>query len=198
MPAAIFLDQRESRTKSDLVQEWLERVNADPSLSFLLPFERTAGDEMQALTQDPQTLAEVARRALETQAWWLGVGVGQIDLPLPTSVRESHGEAFTLGRQAIEAAKSPRAPGLQVIAEEDDRARRFEDALILLNDIYEKRPSGAAEVARLRRKGLKAEEIAQRLGISRQAVSKHLKAARWREEGAAERITRHFAEELLR
>jgi hypothetical protein len=198
MPAVVFLDQRDSGASRDLVSAWIASTAHDPTLRFLLPFERTAGDEVEALVADPETLAEVVRRALETEDWWVGVGVGSVVEPLPTSVRESRGDAFTLGREAIEAAKSKRGSGVRVLAQEEERGQLFEDATVLLADIYTRRSPGAREVATLRRLGMSAVEIAARLGISRQAVTKHLKSGRWREEEAAVRIALHLARELLR
>lgn len=194
--AAVLLDQRESSRSRDLVRPWLAAAR-DPSLRFLRPFERTAGDEMEALVADPATLTEVIRRALEDRHWWVGIGIGEIEEPVPQSVRESHGSAFSLARAAIERSKSPRGAGVRVLALDEPLGRVFEDALVVLADLYDRRPPRAREVARLRRDGLETAAIAARLGISRQAVTKHLRAARWREEAAAVRVAGHLAEELL-
>ena len=194
MPAAILLDQRQSRGGYDLVEPWLRDME-DPSLAFLLPFERTAGDEMEALIDDAATLTEVVLRALRTSAWWIGVGIGSVEQPLPESVRQSQGSAFVLARQAIQEAKAQ--PGrIRVLAEGRD-AGDLEAALLLMGVLFSRRHNPDSPVNRLRKSGLTIVQIADQLGITKQAVSQQLRVART-EEQAGRRLVEHLAEAVLR
>ncbi|MGA9114749.1 MAG: hypothetical protein WB802_13285 [Candidatus Dormiibacterota bacterium] len=194
MAAAILLDQRQSRGGYDLVEPWLRDME-DPSLAFLLPFERTAGDEMEALIDDAATLTEVVLRALRTSAWWIGVGIGSVEQPLPESVRQSQGSAFVLARQAIQEAKAQ--PGrIRVLAEGRD-AGDLEAALLLMGVLFSRRHNPDSPVNRLRKSGLTIVQIADQLGITKQAVSQQLRVART-EEQAGRRLVEHLAEAVLR
>jgi DNA-binding transcriptional ArsR family regulator len=194
MPAAILLDQRRSQGGDDLVEPWIREMN-DPALTFLLGFERTAGDEMEALIGDPATLTEVVLRALRTSAWWIGIGIGEVAKPLPPSVRQSQGPAFVLARQAIGEAKVGRTR-VRVLAERRDPSD-LEAALLLMGTLYARRHVPDDRVNRLRASGLTIIEIADRLGITKQAVSQQLRVART-EEPAGRRLVEHLAEALLR
>lgn len=194
MPAAILLDQRQSRGGHDLVEPWLREMD-DPSLTFLLPFERTAGDEMEALIADPATLSEVVLRALRSSAWWIGVGIGTVEEPLPHSVRQSQGGAFVLARQAIQEAKA-RPERVRVLAEDRD-AGDLEAAMLLMGVLFSRRHLRDSPVNRLRKSGLTIVQIADQLGISKQAVSQQLRVSRT-EEQAGRRLVEHLAEAVLR
>jgi hypothetical protein len=194
MAAAVLLDQRQSRGGHDLVEPWL-RDMGDPSLVFLLPFERTAGDEMEALIGDAATLTEVVLRALRTSAWWIGVGIGSVDEPLPESVRQSQGPAFVLARQAIQEAKA-QPERIRVLAEDRD-AGDLEAALLLMGVLFSRRHIPDSPVNRLRKSGLTIVQIAGQLGITKQAVSQQLRVSRT-EEHAGRRLVEHLAEAMLR
>ena len=194
MPAAILLDQRQSQSGQDLVEPWLREM-ADPSLTFLLGFERTAGDEMEALIGDAATLTEVALRTLRTATWWIGIGIGAAAEPLPASVRQSRGPAFVLARQAIGEAKAGRAR-VRVLAEDRDPGD-LEAALLLMGVLYSRRHVPDSPVNRLRAQGATIVEIAAQLGISKQAVSQQLRVART-EEQAGRRLVHHLAEAMLK
>jgi DNA-binding transcriptional ArsR family regulator len=194
MPAAILLDQRQSRGGQDLVEPWL-RDMGDPSLTFLLAFERTAGDEMEALIGDPATLTEVVLRALRTSAWWIGVGIGSVARPLPQSVRQSQGPAFVLARRAIQEAKA-RPERIRVLAEDRD-AGDLEAALLLMGVLFSRRHLPDSPVSQMRKSGLTIVQIADQLGVSKQAVSQQLRVARTEEE-AGRRLVEHLAQAALR
>jgi hypothetical protein len=196
MPAVILLDQKGSRRSSDLVHAWLEDLNADSSLHFLLAPERTAGDEMQALTAESATLTQVALRALQSSRWWLGVGIGHVATPLPGTVREGRGEAFMLARRALTLAKKKRAVGLRVLAQYGD-ATDFEAALRLMRVLYERRSPRAQQIAELHFAGLSTVEIGRKLGVSQQAAAKQVYGSHAFEEIGGRTLALHLAEALI-
>ena len=196
MPAVILVDQKRSRLSPDLVNTWLDDLHNDSSLHFLLPPERTAGDETQALTSDARTLTHVALLALQSSRWWLGVGIGEVETPLPATVRASRGEAFMLARQALELAKKRRAVGLRVLAQFGD-ATDFESALRLMRVLYERRTPRAQLIADLHVAGLSTVEIGRKLGVSQQASAKQVYGSHVFEEQGGRRLVLHLAEVLM-
>ena len=198
MLAVVLLDQRRSRARPDLVGAWLEEIGAGATLRFALSFERTAGDEVEALIDDAQTLATVALRALEASQWWVGIGIGDVENPLPSSVRASRGPAFLLARQALEESKRGRFGGVRVLAMNRDPTN-LEAALLLMKTVFDgrARTPKARAVAELLANGLSQARIAAALGTSKQNVSRQLRVARWTEERAGRGLVLDLARGLL-
>lgn len=202
MFAAILLDQRASQdVRADLIDEWQAALNLDPAISLVRPFERTAGDEMEGLVKDAASLTLIILRALQTGGWWVGIGIGDVETPLPESVRSSQGAAFVLARRAIELAKGrPRTGRMQrvrILAQRRDPAD-LEAALMLMGVLFARSGGEGSEAVRFRAAGLTIVEIAKRLGVSKQAVSQQLLAAHWTVQQAGRRLVEHLAEALLR
>ncbi len=172
--------------------------HAAPAAGLVLPFERTVGDEVQAVVSDPALAVEVALHVLDLGGWSVGIGAGRVDLPLPASSRAASGPAFVHARAAVEAAKSRgRTVPLVVRADAADLAAEAEAVLTLLAVVAARRTSAGREVidrVRARDGSARQEEIAADLGISQQAVSERLRTALWAEERAA----RPAAARLLR
>jgi hypothetical protein len=202
MFASVLFDQRNSSSAAgDWIDEWLTAANGDPAISLVRDFERTAGDEMEGLVREPGSLATLILRALEAGSWWIGVGIGEVLTPLPISVRSCHGSAFVLARRAIELAKRrPRSGPVQrvrVLAEELDPSH-LEAALLLMAVLFGRPGSQYGDAVRLRDEGLTITEVAQRLRVSKQAVSQQLLAAHWTEQQSGRRLVEHLAGALLR
>lgn len=202
MFAAMLFDQRSSSsTGADLIDDWLTTVNNDPTLSLLRSFERTAGDEMECLVREPASVAALILRALKAGSWWIGIGIGGVLTPLPISVRGCHGSAFVQARRAIHLAKKRPRSGpmrrVRVLAERRDPAD-LEAALQLIAVLFGRAGSQDSEAVRLRDEGLTILEVAQRLGVSKQAVSQQLLAAHWTEQQSGRRLIEHLAGALLR
>lgn len=187
----VTADQRGSRRSTDQVPDLLAGL---PMLSgTLLPFERTVGDEVQAVLDDPMSVTEVALHLLRLGGWSVGIGVGTVQEPLPVSTREASGPAFIAAREAVEAAKSRGRPvPVAVRGADPTTARDAEAVLTLLGSVLARRsPAGWAAVDAARSalgsagpEGPVQQLAADRLGISQQAVSQRLRAAQWAEEQA--------------
>lgn len=170
----LTIDQRGSRTYGDKVPPLLAGL-AD--IDTVLPFERSVGDEIQAVLADPGAVVEVVMRVLREQDWYVGLGVGTVELPLPESSREAAGGAFIAAREAVESAKKrgERAPlsvqGEEVDAEWLDAA---EAVLVLVGDVVRERSAAEWRVldALVAAPGVSQKDIAAQLGITPQAVSK--------------------------
>ena len=186
----LTIDQRGSRTGTDRVPELLADLADVP---VVRGFERTVGDEVQGVLDDPGVVVDTALRVLRDGGWSVGIGAGAVDEPLPASPREGAGPAFVLAREAVEAAKSRQRPVPLAVRGADPQAAADADGvLVLLGALTVRRtPAGWAAVDALRARGATARDdapaqdvVATALGVTQQAVSQRLRTALWAEEVA--------------
>ncbi|RVW04141.1 hypothetical protein [Rhodococcus xishaensis] len=186
----LTVDQRDSRNDVDRVAPLLADL-ADRAL--LRPFERTAGDEVQAVADDPAAVVDVALDLVRRGHWSIGIGIGEVEQPLPDQTRAGRGPAFEAARAAVDRAK--KAPGaVAVEAPNADTALDADTALTLIALVIARRsPQGQAAVDLMER-GLTQSEAATELGISKQAVSQRLAAAGWHADGPGRRLATRLLE----
>ncbi|WP_084252656.1 MarR family transcriptional regulator [Devriesea agamarum] len=183
----LTIDQQGSRRGIDRVPELLDALNCLP---LRCAAERTAGDEVQCLADRPQVALDAALIALEDGPWSVGVGVGPIETPLPRSVRAGRGDAFIAARDAVERARRTSSVPITVCCA-DTRQRETADelqaVLRLIGWVIRTRNTGQWRVVHELRRQPDAtqQDIAHRLGITQQTVSRALKTSGWREEIAA-------------
>lgn len=167
-------DQRASRTDTDRVP-WLLTRFAD--VPVVRGFDRTAGDEVEAVFDDPAAVAAVAVELAASGQWSVGIGIGDVQQPLPQETRAGRGHAFEAARDAVETAKGRRVP-LRVVGPSswcDDA----QTAACLLVDLLTGRSDAGREAVALVAAGKTQAEAAADLGITPQAVSLRLRSARW-------------------
>lgn len=186
------VDQRGSRSGQDLVGALLADLPTGRAAGLHLPFERTAGDEVQGVMAEAGRAVDLAVDLAGTGSWSVGLGTGAVRHPLPSSTRAAAGPAFEAARRAVERAKS--VPELVAVEAPDrDAAQDVETALQAVVAMRRRRSPAGHEVVALLTEGLSQTEAADRLGISKQAVSQRLQAAMW----AHEMRLRRLAERLL-
>jgi hypothetical protein len=201
----LTVDQEGSRRVGDRVELLLADLRRDSPLvgaaqgAVVLPFDRTVGDEVQAVLGDSDLVVAVALHLIRIGGWSVGIGAGTVDGPLPATSRAGSGTAFIHARAAVEAAKSRlRGVPLAVRGPRADLAAEAEGVLTLLGSVVARRTAdGWSVVDRLSgagAAGARQQDVAAELGISQQAVSARLRAALWSEELAA----RPAAARLLR
>ncbi|WP_291890024.1 hypothetical protein [Cellulomonas sp.] len=180
------IDQRGSRVHGDRVAELLALLADEPAVRA---FERTVGDEVQAVYDDEHAVVAAALRVMRTGGWSVGIGAGPVDEPLPPSPREAAGPAFVLARAAVEAAKSrSRTVPLAVRGFDDGAGRDAEAVLVLVAAVAARRSEAGWVVADAMAAGeVRQEVVASSLGVSQQAVSQRLRTALWAEEQGARR-----------
>ena len=192
----LTVDQDGSREGSDQVPVALEALTA---VATRLPFERTVGDEFQGVLDDPAALVTALEQLLRAGAWNIGVGVGEIETPLPATARAGRGPAYLAARDAVTAAKtSPWHVRALAAGDPDDGrgdpVRALESAVWLWAALLDRRTPRGWEVADLVDQGLTYDQTASRLGITQSAVSQRAAAA-----GIAEgRRARELVEFLTR
>ncbi|HEY8718756.1 hypothetical protein [Pengzhenrongella sp.] len=190
----LTIDQQGSRRVGDRVEELLEVFAALPAVApgapgLVRPFERTVGDEVQAVLDDAELVVDLALTVLRRGGWSVGIGAGPVHEPLPETSRAGWGEAFILARSAVERAKTRTRPvPLAVDGVDPVAAADAEAVLTLVAAVAERRTAAGWEVIdalRVGGEGSRQEDVATRLGISQQAVSQRLRTALWAEELAA-------------
>ena len=176
MPYVLTVDQRASRRNADRVPEALALLGG--SVSAVLAFERTAGDEFQGVLGEPDDVVRVVLRLVRQGGWSIGIGAGPVQTPLPRSTRAGSGPAFLSARRAVEAAKQ-RPTRLAVRGAVPADAGDAQSVLSALAVIVERRSDQAWEAIALMDDGRTQAEAAGELGISRQAVGQRLAAGLW-------------------
>lgn len=166
----------------------------DPPLAA----ERTAGPEALALAGRAEEALEVLLRATEVGGLAVGLGIGAVERPLPASVRELAGPAVEAAAEALRAATATSQVPLAVRAADDrhlDTAADVEAVLRLVGWMVRARSRGQWEAVRALRVDPTATQaqLAERLGVTQQTVSRAVKTSGWREESAAHPL----AERLL-
>ncbi|HJC61475.1 MAG TPA: hypothetical protein H9755_14285 [Candidatus Dietzia intestinigallinarum] len=102
----LTIDQRHSRTGQDRVPRLLTAL-AEAEVRCVATFERTAGDEVQGLLDDPTAVRTALLTALRDGDWHCGVGVGEVeDGSFATGTRAGRGPAYLAAREAVKAAKT--------------------------------------------------------------------------------------------
>ncbi len=193
MPVVLTVDQRGSRTHHDAVPELLDLLErAGPATGLLREFQRTVGDEVQAVLDDAGAVVSVVGTILRTGGWSIGLGVGPVDEPLPADARAGRGPAYLHARDAVTRAKTT-PHHIVVVGEDDYGAEQLETVLWLWAGILERRTARGWEVLDALGDGLSHAEAGRRLGISQSAVSQRAQAAGLVDERRARRL----ATELL-
>jgi hypothetical protein len=176
VPFVLTVDQRGSRRDADRVPEVLTLLEG--TVTPLLGFERTAGDEFQGVLAEADDVVAVVLRLVRHGGWSIGIGAGAVQTPLPRSTRAGTGQAFLSARRAVEAAKQ-RPTRLAVRGAVPVEAADAQAVLSALAVVVERRSEQAWEAIALVDDGRTQADAAGELGISRQAVGQRLAAGLW-------------------
>lgn len=186
----LTVDQRHSRREPDRIEGLLSRLPTRDE-TFLRPFERTAGDEVQGILDRPEDVVSLTLALVREDTWSIGIGAGPVKHPLPPSTRAGSGPAFILARDAVTRAKS-RPSGVVVIGTGAQTTRHAQAVLDLLAAVAARRTPLGWEAVDLAAAGLNQVEIAARLQVSKQAVSQRLRAAEWHLEPDGRALAVHL------
>lgn len=185
----VNVDQRRSRRQADRVDPALTLTRTLPGL--LLPFERTAGDEIQGLLASGTPIVALieglarldAADGLDEPGWRIGLGLGSVEDLTVSTTRAARGSAYLIAREAVEQASGAPAYLVAGAADQADRdlVRRAESALILWRTLLGRRSTKGWEVVDAVTAGESRVAIARRLGVSESAISQRLARAAWPE-----------------
>ena len=179
----ISADQKSSRSTGDLVGRWRELLNDEYGPRLTLPADRNAGDEIQVLTDDAETVLHIALRLARDGNWSVGVGVGAVRHPLPAETREASGPAFSSARDAVtDAKKRPtrfavRAAKAGEAPEAWPNSRDAQNVIDLLLEVRKKRSAQGWELHDTLEQTTTQAEAARVLGITPAAASDRASAA---------------------
>jgi len=187
------VDQRGSMRRGDAVPDLLASLNAEHGEDLLLPFERTAGDEVQALFATAATVVAVTVQLVRDGGWSAGIGIGAVQEPYPPSVRAGRGAAFVAARAAVESAKA--APYRIRVIGTEPAAERAETALWLLAGVLAKRSVHGWEAVGTMSDHQTQRDAADALGISAQAMSRRLAVAGWVEESRGTALSAYLLDQ---
>ncbi|UYM05830.1 SatD family protein [Solicola gregarius] len=177
-------DQRGSRRRPDAVPGALKALNAAYADDLVLAFDRTAGDEIQALVAESSVVVSAVADLVRRGDWWIGVGVGAVETPVPDNVRAGRGTAFVHARAAVDRAKT-QPTGLAVVGDDEPAATRSETTLWLLAGLLMRRSDAGWEAVDAMAGVGRQIDAAARLGITPQAMSRRLRVAGWAEDSRA-------------
>ena len=185
----ITADQIDSRNDHDRARAMIARLVDQSPTAFSLPPDQTAGDEIQLLISAARPTLDAILTLHRSGHWSIGLGVGTVRTPLPTSTRHATGGAFIAARDAVLRAKRTEAHfALEVepeSAHRDETASGIEALLTMLLLLRQRRTVQGWEAGDLFESGLAQTDIAASLGITTGAVSQRLKTAQYRVEQAA-------------
>lgn len=199
----LTIDQRGSTADVDRVPDLIAALRSlTPA-----PFERSVGDELQGVVERAEDVVEIALYALRSGHWYVGIGVGAVQLTPGGSPREGSGSGFVAARKAVELAKgSAGQVPLSVVSGSIGRGREMppqakegamtsanaQAVLRLIGRVVQQRtPAQWRVVDRLRAlqggdgKHGSQKRVAQELGITEQSVSRAVLRSGWQEEWAA-------------
>ncbi len=179
----ITADQVDSRAGTDRVESALGIVSGVLGSAAVRSPERTAGDEFQVLVTDPGQALDVVRALVRHGGWSIGVGVGPVETPLPSTTRAATGPAFFAARAAVERAKSvPERFALEVAPGADSTTAEVEPLVAQYVRALARRSPEGWELADLLAAGHSRTEAAARLDITPQAVAKRYASAELRSD----------------
>jgi hypothetical protein len=182
----ITADQVDSRGRPDIVAPTLAALNERSGERLLLPVDRNAGDELQALTADAATAFDIVTTLARGDAWSIGLGIGAVRTPLPDHTREAAGDAFVAARSAVTRAKrAPTRFAAEAIVSPQP-AEDVESLVGLLLTLRAGRTRAGWELYDLVLSGMTQAEAGARLGITPQSASDRARAAGLRADLAAQ------------
>lgn len=187
----LTIDQRHSRSSPDRVPGLLNALAAIPCVA---EFERTAGDEVQGLLDDPTAVRAALLVALRQGDWHCGVGVGEVDDDsFATGTRAGRGPAYLAARDAVEAAKSMTgAVAIRVPDQASDSALAWaadcEAVWSLVGALVLDRTQAQWRVVDAVDRSPTQAAAARELDITPTSVAGALRLSRIREERAAHRV----------
>jgi SatD family (SatD) len=171
-------------------------LNRDYRKTIASKFVITLGDEFQGLLNSALIIPDLLwrlERDLPQRQFRIGVGLGTLDTPLQKYAINIDGPALHTARAAIEHAKKAKALGgiFRGFGELDDILTGIGSVLWFQRSRW---TQSQRNIASLLRKGMSQTEVAKRLGIKRQVVSRQVLASGFYPYIAAENAWRMILE----
>ena len=160
---------------------FLKNINTDFRQAVLARFVITLGDECQGILYDATVLPDLLWRfdEFENRQLRVGIGFGVLYTPVGRDAINIDGPALHLARAAIERAKKDRLLGgvFEGFGKEHDAV--FSGFARLLHHHRSSLSDQQREVVAQLRSGLNQTQTAEKMGVTRQAVSLYAARAGW-------------------
>lgn len=175
----------------------LDAINEEFKDDLLAPFIITLGDECQGAFKSPRRAYDVILRFGKDLhiPFYCGIGLGSLETSRSDKVTHMDGSAFYRSRDALELAKK-QTRGMEISIVAISGNNYFDDLLNILFNVCLTIRNNWTDRQRQIAQYLEEnpattyEETAQRFHVTKQAVSKVLKAARWSALKDVERTAR--------
>lgn len=182
MVASRELVPEQRRETQERFTEFVERLNDLFAPALLARFVITIGDEFQGLIMDPAILPDLlwtVSTGFTDRELRLGLGYGALDTTVGEYAINVDGPALHRARDAINLAKKDRELG-GVFCEFGADFDPLLNGLARMLWFHRNRcTEQQLRVLGMMREGLSQSEIAERLELTRQAISDHARAAGW-------------------
>jgi predicted DNA-binding protein YlxM (UPF0122 family) len=167
----------------------ISKMNHDYSAQIEAPFVVVWGDSFQGALKSIGIIYEIYESLRDEVAvdFRCGIGIGNIYTKPSKNVLEMDGDAYYHARFSLKVAKRY---GLNLWLKSDNSSlNKTLNVLFLLLDILTQQWSPTQrQVITLRKKDLTYEEIGKKRGVTKQAIHKILKRAKWVEISLAKRM----------
>jgi hypothetical protein len=159
--------------------ELMDRFNRDYREAIAAKFVITLGDEFQALLNSTALIPDLIYRLeedLPERQFRLGIGIGTLVTPLREYAINIDGPSLHIARKAIEYAKNTKALGGVFLGVGDlEEILNGMARLLWFHRFHWTRPQ--RKIAGLLRQGMSQAQVAKRLRITKQVVSRQVLAA---------------------
>jgi SatD family (SatD) len=160
-------------------QKVIEQINKEYKNEIASKFLITLGDEFQGILHSPVKSYHIVRHVqdlMDKVSFSFGIGIGTLATPVfPKAAIGMDGDCFYRARAALLRAKKEKR---ELLYDFHDPASILVNAIVATLDKQWKYLNNTERsIIQLRKTGLKQLEIAQKLGITKQAVSKAIGAA---------------------
>lgn len=176
------LDPSRRSVTQSILEAVLEHVNRVYRKEILAKFLVTVGDEFQGLLKDPTILPDLLwtiERALPRVELRVGVGFGPLDTELKEHALGMDGPVWHYAREAIESAKATRRAGGVFLGFGPTNETVLNGFARLHHHLRSSMSDRQMEIVDHLRRGATQVEVSRVLAISKQVVSKQVKAAGW-------------------
>jgi hypothetical protein len=161
---------------------FIASLNRKYRKAILARFVVTLGDEFQGLLSDARVIPDLLwdmQYGFQLRALRVGVGFGTIDTPIARNAINIDGPALHCAREAIEMAKKEKLLGGVFVGFGQTYDPAFNGFARLLHYHRSRLKRQQRRVIELLRESLTQTAIAEKMGVSRQAVSLYAGAAGW-------------------
>jgi SatD family (SatD) len=174
---------RAQRSEAQLsFSSFIASLNRKYRKAILARFVVTLGDEFQGLLSDAGIIPDLLwdmQYGFQLRALRVGVGFGTIDTPISRNAINIDGPALHFAREAIEMAKKDKLMGGVFVGFGQKYDLAFNGFARLLHYHRSRLKRQQRRVIELLRQSLTQTAIAEKMGVSRQAVSLYAAAAGW-------------------